>query len=284
MTYQQWCAPLCCLASQTPRQCSTSAFASSRESRGLKSPFSSPPQECALLPGSHMHIFHLKANSFTMEAPLSPVSFTIVKLSKSYNLIILIARSTVEINRFPVLVDPSRLSLHRIGARRQLAHLKGEGSELVFSNIQIVVLSSVCVTRQLTNSLKVGTVPFLRSVLNVNTRTSQILIGYHTACTAISPVMLPADPLLLSKGFPGDHVWSVRAHHLVLTSIFLDHFCNVGFQLLYEYISFRHFSTLNEESSLSKGSLTIMNETVPCRGMNYIHGIIYIFTHQLGES
>ena len=23
--------------------------------------------------------------------------------------------------------------------------------------------------------------------------------------------MLPADPLLLSKGFPGEHVWSVRA-------------------------------------------------------------------------
>ena len=86
--------------------------------------------------------------------------------------------------------------------------------------------------------------------------------------------MLPDDPLLLSKGFPGDHVWSVRASHLVLTIIILDHPCNVGFQLLYEYIYFRHSSTLNEESSLSKGSLTIMNETVPCRGISYIYGII----------
>ena len=40
--------------------------------------------------------------------------------------------------------------------------------------------------------------------------------------------MLPDDPLLLSKGFPGDHVWSVRAGHLVLTIIILDHPCNVG--------------------------------------------------------
>ena len=91
--------------------------------------------------------------------------------------------------------------------------------------------------------------------------------------------MLPDDPLLLSKGFPGDHVWSVRASHLVLTIIILDHPCNVGFQLLYEYISFRHFYTLNEESSLSKGSLTIMNETVPYRGKRVIYGIMYIFTH-----
>ena len=118
VTYQQWCAPLCRLASQTPRQCSTSAFASSRESRGLKSPFSSPPKRCALCPGSHVHMFHLKSDSFTIEAPLSPVSYTTVKLGPPYNLIILIARSTVEINWFPVLVDLSRLSLHRIGARR----------------------------------------------------------------------------------------------------------------------------------------------------------------------
>ena len=135
ITYQQWCAPLCRLASQTPRQCSTSAFASSRESRGSKSPFSSPPKGCVLRPGSHVHIFHLKSESFTKEALLSPVSYTTVKLGPPYNLIILIARSTVEINRFPVLVDPSRLSLHRIGARRELAHLKAEGWESVSSNV-----------------------------------------------------------------------------------------------------------------------------------------------------
>ena len=71
----------------------------------------------------------------------------------------------------------------------------------------------------------------------------------------------------------------VHTRHLVLTIIILDHPCNVGFQLLYEYISFRHFYTLNEESSLSKGSLTIMNETVPYRGKRVIYGIMYIFTH-----
>ena len=67
----------------------------------------------SVLYGSHVHIFHLKSECFIIEAP-----FTTVKLSPPYNLIILIARSTVEINRFPVLVDPSRHSLHRIGARR----------------------------------------------------------------------------------------------------------------------------------------------------------------------
>ena len=89
--------------------------------------------------------------------------------------------------------------------------------------------------------------------------------------------MLPDDPLLLSKGFPGDHVWSVRAGHLVLTIIILDHLCNVGFFIWIYFFS--TLSTLNEESSLSKGSLTIMNETVPCREISYIHGIIDIFTH-----
>ena len=53
------------------------------------------------------------------------------------------------------------------------------------------------------------------------------LTTHHPASTAISPVMLPDDPLLLSKGFPGDHVCSVRACHFVLTIIVFDHLCNV---------------------------------------------------------
>ena len=55
-----------------------------------------------------------------------------------------------------------------------------------------------------------------------------ILQVQYSTVTAISPVMLPDDPLLLSKGFPGDHVWSVRSRHFVLTIIILDHPCNVG--------------------------------------------------------
>ena len=47
------------------------------------------------------------------------------KIKKSF-LVILITRSTIEIYRFPVLVDPSCHPLHRIGAWRQFTHLISE--------------------------------------------------------------------------------------------------------------------------------------------------------------
>ena len=93
-------------------------------------------------------------------------------------LIILITGSTVEVNRFPVLIDPSRQPLHRIRAWRQLTHLiqpdfhgchqswfsPGTSQFYVFN-----LTNSSKLTRYLTNSWNVGTVPFLRSVLYSST-------------------------------------------------------------------------------------------------------------------